>query len=391
MIKKRFLVIFLLVIIMGGVGVTQARASTDNSALIRMLLEQVAILQAQLTKMKAGENQISQAGTAPILTSFPIATKFWSKSILPANIPQNSYRAYYFNTNEPEKHLTTKTVPKVTVSYIYDEIGIPSEDFGGYWIGNITMPVSGNYVISTDESWSESQVIIDERLVKNQSKDSVTIYLKKGTYKVEVEYKNNWHTTGFSMNLLPVKKQWKLGDLSNELKKIADSAKNTYVSIYESENENREVTLDLSDNKDTGILFLSSYSQINWIIKNPRSIDVVVVSSFKKGTVVDGLPSHVPVYFLEENEMNLLPPEHSLEVDCGSYKNIKNLCDYTNQLKRIDDAVIGLTGKKIDTFTGLTSADFVKVPGIILTNTLRKQIYDSYDDFQKEIEEEQNQ
>ena len=178
---------------MGGVGVTQARASTDNSALIRMLLEQVAILQAQLTKMKAGENQISQAGTAPILTSFPIATKFWSKSILPANIPQNSYRAYYFNTNEPEKHLTTKTVPKVAVSYIYDEIGIPSEDFGGYWIGNITMPVSGNYVISTDESWSESQVIIDERLVKNQSKDSVTIYLKKGTYKVEVEYKNNWH------------------------------------------------------------------------------------------------------------------------------------------------------------------------------------------------------
>ncbi len=394
--KYRILVLLFIFVSVSLYGApAQASSPAANSSLIAALLEQLTLLQQKLAEILSSTSEpepdipyvpvmrpltptvpsVVDVSKRPTLESFPIATNPWSAKINPTGIPTDAYKAYYFNTNAPATIISTKTVPAVAISYAWSDIGIKSEDFGGFWIGQISVPADGKYLVTTAESWSESRVIINHRLIKTQGNDSASIYLTKGTYTIEVEFVNNWHTTDFSMNVMPEVKEWSREDLASELKKVTSGAVNTYVGVYESANENRDIIVDLSKSTDASILFLASYSQVNWVFKNPHAIKAVVVGSYDKGIQVRGVPTGVPVYY---TSYDVLPFEYSLEVSCANYEDYLDACEDIDQLLKVDDEVQWLTGKKINTFTGTYSADTLVVPGTVVTEAVRTRILNSY-------------
>jgi hypothetical protein len=170
------------------------------------------------------------------------------------------------------------------------------------------------------------------------------------------------------MNLLPEEKIWTRGELATKMKGLGGTHPNTYVGVYESANENREVTVDLKNSKATGVLFLASYSQVHWVIKNPTSIKAVVVGSYEKGTQVRGVPNGVPIYY---TDYETLPYEYSLAENCDSYQDFIAACEYIYQLSSIDEALVAITGRKLDSFTGEYAANVLTVPGTIIDAIFR--------------------
>lgn len=364
-------------------------------ALIKSLQEQLALKNgAQTTPGTFNVPRADETSTekAPGLSSFPTAKNPWSTRFTPTSVPKNSYQAYYINTRQPNTIVFKAVVPQVAISYAWDDGGtfkIASEDFGGYWVGNIDIAADGNYEVSTAESWSESRVIINGREIKTQTEESVPVYLKKGTYKVGVEFVNNWHTTDFAMNILPQNTQYSGAELKEKLSPYKN-AKNWYVGVYETENSNRRLSLDTSRMSEDSILFLNSYSQLNWVLTANKFVKAVVVSSYEPGTIVSGVPTGVPVFYAT---YDTIASEYSLDENCDSYRgSVFSLCDYIDQLSKIDNSLFVLTGRKMDTFTGAYSPTILTAPGKVISDTVRKSILRSYSDAKAEaISESESQ
>lgn len=325
---------------------------------------------------------------APELSSFPSAKNSWSNRFTATSIPKNSYQAFYFNTKQPNTVVAKVVVPQVAISYARDDGGafkIKSDDFGGYWVGNIDISADGNYEVSTAESWSESRVIISGREVKTQRDESVLVYFKKGTYKVEVEFVNNWHTTDFAMNILPQNNQYSLADLKEKLSSYKN-AKNWYVGVSETENSNRRLNINTSKMSEDSILFLNSYSQLNWVLTANKFIKAIVVSSYEPGTIVSGVPNGVPVFYAK---YDTIASEYSLDENCDSYRGSSfSACDYIDQLSKIDRSLLELTGRKVDTFTGAYSSTSLTAPDKVISDAVRKSILKSYSDAKAEATSE---
>ena len=363
---------------------------------IESLLELVRSLQEQLAQMEGADTTPSPstfkipkadgvlAQKAPDLSSFPIAKNPWSTRFPTRSVPKNSYQAYYINTKQPDTIVSKTIVPQVAISYAWDDGGtfkIVSEDFGGYWVGNIDITTDGNYEVSTAESWSESRVIINSREIKTQRKGSVPVYLKKGTYTVEVEFVNNWHTTDFSMNILPQSVQYSATELKQKLSSYK-KAKNWYVGVYETENADRRLNIDLSQMSEDSILFLNSYSQLNWVLTANKSVQAIVVSSYEPGTIVTGVPSDVPVFYAK---YGAVASEYSLDEDCDSYKKSNfSACGYIDQLVKIDTSLLNITGRRVDTFTGDYGPTTLVAPGKVISDAVRRKILQSYSDAKTE-------
>lgn len=362
--------------------------TTDRAALlaqIQQLLSLIESLQQQLeTRQGVSTTFMIPSATEPVekaitLHDFPEATQSWSNSIQIGSVPKNSYKAHYFNTKQPDTIVKSEIVPKVAVSYTWADgqgFKINSEDFGGFWIGDIDISSDGNYTISTAESWSESRVFIDDRLIKTQSRDEVTLFLEEGTYRVEVEYVNNWHTTDFAMNILPEESELSLAEVKTKLSKYSD-AENWYVGVYESGNFNKSITVDVTDMDKESILFLSSYSQVEWNIDANSSLKAVVYASYEAGTMVQGVPDGVPVFKVG---YDTLASEYSLEEHCDSYRGTHfSACEYIDQLNKVDSSVRGLTGSLTDTFSGGYSETYIKAPEIELSSAKRNEFLESYE------------
>jgi len=361
---------------------------------IESLLALIKSLQEQLELKNGGQDTRSTftipkatekvKEKAPDLSSFPIAKNPWSTRFPVSSIPKNSYQAFYFNTRQPNTVVAKAIVPQVAISYDLDNEGafkIMSEDFGGYWVGNIDIAADGNYEVSTAEGWSESRVIIDGREVKTQKDESILVYFKKGTYKVEAEFVNNWHTTGFAMNILPQNMQYSAAELKEKLSSYKN-AENWYVGVYETGNFNRRLSVNTSKMSEDSILFLNSYSQLNWVLTTNKFIKAIVVSSYEPGTIVSGVPSGVPVFYAK---FDSLASEYSLDENCDSYKGFSfSACSEIDQLTKIDSSLFELTGRKADTFTGAYSPTSLTAPGKVISEAVRKNILKSYSDAKEE-------
>mgnify|MGYP006891258593 CR=1 FL=1 len=122
---------------------------------IQSLLVLVQSLQEQLA-LKKGTQVTSSTFSIPKATgtveekasellSFQIAENPWSNRFTNVSVPKNSYQAHYINTKQPNTVVHKTTVPQVAISYAWDDGGsfkIPSEDFGGYGVGNIDISTS---------------------------------------------------------------------------------------------------------------------------------------------------------------------------------------------------------------------------------------------------------
>lgn len=291
----------------------------------------------------------------------------WGAYLNPSGqIPKNRFKAFYINTKEPKKVIASEVVSKVSVNYPWDQFhGIKSEDFGGYWAGNFVYDTETTMQISLEQSWSKARVIIDGKVVYEGGSNAQFPYtFKQGENKIEVEYINNWHTTGFMMTIKPKELKYDRDALQNVLKKtVSADAEILLAGVYESSQQDQSITLKLAKQNKPVILVLSSYSGVNWMIQNPHKnrIEAVVYSAYNPGTEISGdLPSSIPV-LAYEGRMG----SYTMSEQCDCHGAIFH-CEGNNGTGTIAQ-VESVIGKKILGYSGKYAADVLLLPQIPVT------------------------
>ncbi|MBF7074191.1 hypothetical protein ISG33_12345 [Glaciecola sp. MH2013] len=213
-------------------------------------------------------------------------------------LPEVGFRAYYYNRKSKINYIEvhSELVDNIALQYAYDDLkDIPSEDFAGYWVGQIHCEQDQQKLISIAQSRAQSRVIIDGEIFYEGGISRELLYFcEKGSHKIEVDHFNNWHTTDFFMRISdPVDKIEKtaLADILEQLKQPEQpTAEIGLVSVYESAAMNAEIRLDLDKSKEPLVLFLNSYNPVRWIISNvhANNIEAIVYQSFQPGTHVIG-------------------------------------------------------------------------------------------------------
>ena len=324
------------------------------------------------------------------LSNFEYAKNRWITNLPPTDIPSNSYLARYFDKSDPYNIVKSEVVPKVSINYAWNKgpgFTIDSQSFGAHWVGELIVNKKQNYSLRISESHSDFRININGYEVltnKSRNHNSLVIELDPGSYQVEVEFLNNWHTTGFAMRLAPETKIYSFQEAQKKITSFSEEYDTWYAGVYESGTDNHSINLDLTEKAAKPIvLLLDSYDNVDWIINNIANTKIAYIaySSYKTGTSVTGDISPEQVIQLTRGTF---PMEHSLEPDCYGPPDYD--CESNNQLIKIDSAAINLTGQQIASFSGKYSTSGLDLPGRKMTADERDKILKSYEDTNKKIQ-----
>ncbi len=324
--------------------------------------------------------------TLPV-KKFPRKAKStWGKYLNPKNeVPTNKFKAFYINTNQPRKVIASEIVDKVSINYAWDKFhSIKSEDFGGYWVGNFIYTKDSSIDISISQSWAKTRIIIDGTVIYEGGNNTKVPYtFTKGKHKIEVEYVNNWHTTGF---MVTIKEKEKI-HTHDEIRKILSkqTSKNSeviYAGVYESSNKDQNIELILVKNKKPVILVLSAYDAVNWVIKNTKNtkIEAIVYGSSRPGSEISGdLPKDVPILAYKGRIGSYKMKKDCMCVNGGADFHCEgSSADET--IKRIES----VTGKKVFGYSGKYGTDALLVPKTILTEKKKKEFKNELNEIERQ-------
>lgn len=134
----------------------------------------------------------------------------------------NKFSAVYLDQSKQNPVIDTEIVDRPAMNYAWSDFkNIKSEDFAAYYFGSFKFEKTTVKEISVSQSWADTKIYIDEFLVfdgKNNNQSFVYEFTP-GTHTMEVEYQNNWHTVGFSVQILDTQQTYNLqqsADLVNK-------------------------------------------------------------------------------------------------------------------------------------------------------------------------------
>lgn len=283
-------------------------------------------------------------------------------------LEMNRYNVQYYNTNDPSTIIAEDVVDEISINYSYSDFhGIDSQDFGAHWVGQFEFE-EGNQVISISQSWSQTELYIDDELVYSGGSDKeLGHYFTAGTHKIEVVYENNWHTTTFQLTISDEVRDYTLSELTNELAGVVSGETQVYFAgVYDSSRMDNSVDVTLKSTTAPVVLFLNSYDAVKWVLTNPNNVNIeaVIYQSYTPGARVE-VPEGIQVY------------------KCSDYAG-----SYTYENTRIEE----LTGKECDGTTIHHNGSVMSVPeylreesevdfDAIPVNRYQAQYYDSTDPY----------
>lgn len=262
-----FVAVALLLVI--AYGFRYAHVLQKQQAHIDAVARQLRATQAQNAATTNPNNVIASAGqlsfapSGKMLNQFPLATNTMGERLNPnKRVPVSGFDAYYFNTQEPTHVVHQENVINIHLEADYDSFHkIPSQFLGGYWIGMIQVPADGDYVLSVNSSWSFARALIDGRVIGEDATHGSfgrTVYLNKGNYVLELEYKNNWHSADMYFSFQKDNPIYKKEILANTIAQLGiDGGTKLYaVAIQKSQNPDKIIDI-YSDIKEPYVLLLS--------------------------------------------------------------------------------------------------------------------------------------
>lgn len=306
------------------------------------------------------------------LATFPKANKTFGELMNPENaLPKSGFFAYYYRMSEPNKIVHREQVSDIAISYAWNEFhGIDSEEFGAYWIGQVSFDKPVVKDVSVDLSWSSARVMINKQVVydgKNNSR-TIPVSFPAGKYLIEVEYSNGWHTTEFAVSFTDKKERLSRGEVKRyfrENKNILGDFELFYAGAYESGNKDLSIPLNILPSKKPIVLVLSSYSVVKWVINNPHNVEIktIVIGSYDKGTEVRNNDKATQLLYAEGQLGG-----YQLGVKCQCLPNGNFHCDYD---KGIATDIEQLTGHKLNGFSGKYGAKQFDIPDSLLNDGFR--------------------
>lgn len=304
---------------------------------------------------------------ANALENYPEANHTWGDMLNPSGkIPSSGFQAFYINTKEAHKVIHQERNKRIAINYIYDQFhGIPSEDFGAYWVGMINVPETALYKFALGQSWSKTRIILDKHVIFEGGNESVpAVELSPGQYLLEVEYINNWHTTQFQLAFQPDIPAIGAAQLAGKIAALKLPA-NTVVyaaSVYESSDRSNSVQIQAPKNGVPYILVLSSYDAVNWEVRGKNTPLAIIYNANRGSTVaahggpplfsVDAIPGSYATY-----------GGASRTLSCHCIPGGQFVCDaQPENLETVSAGIKRLTGFPLAGGSGKYSAQSLVVP-----------------------------
>jgi uncharacterized protein YecT (DUF1311 family) len=299
---------------------------------------------------------------------YPAVSQTWGDRLNPnGKIPIGRFAAFYLRSGNPPTLVATDTVDEVSLNYPWADFhGIKSEDFEGYWVGRFRYAKETLAYIAVDQSWSRTRVIVDRKLVyEGGSNARVPYTFSAGMHTIEVEYINNWHTTGISVALTQAVEPIGPGELRNQLRALAPENTAVYLAAaYESGARDNVIKLKLAPSPVPIVLLLSSYSAVRWDISNPHKVDLraIVYGSYAPGSRIqteqrDSAVPRIPV----QGQIG----SHDAAPRCSCVGGLFH-CEGSHFGNSVQ-TVSSLLGLPVTGFSGKYSPQTLDVPDIVVT------------------------
>lgn len=322
---------------------------------------------------KTPPNETHRAAPNASLNDFPQAQRTWGEVLNPQHlVPETGFYAFYINAQEPNKVVFQEHVDAIAINYAYQDFHqIPSEQFGAYWVGKITIPQSGLYRVYLDQSWAQSRVMLNKRVIisehssdKANSQTENTLFLTAGDYTLEVEHLNHWHTTSFQLSLAPLMMEYAPEALADLLvkQKIPEKTVIYAVGIYESAHQDNRVFLTIADNAPPYVLLLSSYRAVRWHIAGKQP-EMVIYNRASAGSKVENFPPEKVFAwrgFIDDD----LGENTRAHCNCAGGQFY---CEDTSSLRTFAENVLQWTKLPLAGISGEYYAENIKVPNRRIT------------------------
>ena len=129
--------------------------------------------------------------------------------------------------------------------------------------------------------------------------------------------------------------------------------------MYESSSQNLDIELNIEPIKGPMVLVLSSYSTINWIIKNTHKADIkaIVYGSYSPGTSVKGDVASTTLLLSSKKRLGSFRKQASCSCSGGSIFH----CEGSGLMPTIR-SLESLTKNKVVGFSGKYGASSLKIP-----------------------------
>lgn len=286
------------------------------------------------------------------------------------DVPKNKYKVLYYQTDHPGKIINTDFSDYIGVNSGGEYQGIAASNFSAIWIGDFDFAEDTEKTIDVAISWADYSLKIDGKPVYSD-----TYLFKKGTHRIEVNYSNNWHTIGFQLQFNDQVETATITDVKRMMGPLVSrGVEQEYVGVYESAENDHSTVLELTKKSKPVVLFLSSYSPVNWKIMNPDHVEIKAVffNSYESGGTVsfdNGAPA--PVYRMPELVMAFTVFPSYSEVGHGYHFSDEEFGSLRTQIEEI-------SGKPLSGFTGEYASSVLSVPGMVLDQPAWKTIDEAY-------------
>lgn len=327
------------------------------------------------------------------LEDFPVPSKKWQDEF---NLvaPSSWFAAILFDTETWEQNNEFIT-DSISISESWSVWNISSvNDLGAYFIWNIDIPTSWEYEFITSQSWAQTRIILDNKLISWQSNSSSTkLYLDKWEYTMEVEFINNWHTVDLFVSYGVSVKDHSY----DEVKEIVQTQKGEvwYVGVYETVWDWHELTLNIPKTSESISLVLTSYGVVNWKIKNSNAVNIrdVVFSSYEPGSTVSWVSDTTVVTKLKDREYDTIPNIYQTKPECDNFGGHFH-CEYDiDAFQKLNAKIKELFWKELTGFAGDYEEEVITLPWKILDNAEYEKIEEEYQeilDIKKQSEEKKD-
>ncbi len=308
------------------------------------------------------------------LEDYPKATSTWGDVLNPTQtVPDEGFQAYYINTNRPKTVIASEKTKNVAIDYAFNGFhNIKADDFGGYWVGKINIPEDGLYRLSARQSHSQTRILIDKHIVfSSDDKDSSVVRLQKGSYTLEVEYINNWHTMHFVASIAPVVKEIDKNNLKQAIEKL-NLPKETVVytvGIYGSDSVTNNVFVQVLETAKPYIIILNSRRGVTWdILDNQPAL--IIYNNASKGSVVKA-EADVPVLAWKGEISYRIANRGDIQCRCSDEEGGKIIgCRQPYPLEPAMDYIQQVTGFPLKGVSGEDSTQAVLVPDFVIDENL---------------------
>lgn len=273
-------------------------------------------------------------------------------------LKDNKFSVVYLDQSKQNPVVETEIVDRPVMNYAWSDFeNIRSEDFAAYYFGSFNFEKTTVKEISVSQSWAETKIYIDEFLVFDGKNNNQTFVYEftPGTHTIEVEYQNNWHTVGFSVQILDTTQTYNLQESADLVNKNLSDYNLFYVGAYESNDRNGKITLNITDQNKPVVLLISSYEPINWEIigSGTSQIKYIIYNSYLPRSSFSGNTKDIKFLAISDKD---LPYEYQITADCES----RDCQD--NGLVKIHSKIKSIFNKEISGFSGSYNPTYLNVP-----------------------------